>query len=378
MPRVGGPLLLLSSSSRRMAWSAAAAGYSAISMDCFADLDTVAASSHAIKLSQYDPEHSLYMLRHMYPEYRHGRLIVGGGLENDDYLVAKLGLRSSWLGPRLDLRSEIGDSIKLYSMLGRLGIAMPQTMLEAPQPVVGGQTWLYKPRYGSGGLGITKHFINSQLSKNTNNSYCWQQYVCGESWSALFLACRKKIEILGFNRHLPSLWEGRGYCYRGAISASPLAAWKRQLSQYLAAIVRDSGLVGLAGVDFIVDHKDCQSLKIIEINPRPTATMALHHRMPGLLALHIEACLGESPDCSSQDGMGSKGEMVYYAKRSLCVGAESLSWPSWVADRPRSGAVFLPGEPVCTICASGHTPDDVQAKLDLRFKLLTTLINKFK
>jgi len=33
-----------------------------------------------------------------------------------------------------------------------------------------------------------------------------------------------------------------------------------------------------------------------------------------------------------------------------------MNWPVWSADRPRGGAAFAIGDPICTIFAEGSTP----------------------
>ena len=368
------PLLLLAASSRGMAMASASAGHTFISLDNYADADTAALSHRAIRLSPQDPEESLHRLKQAFPGQRY-RVIAGGGLEADQDLMHLLSAQNDWCGARPDIRRELDDPVKLHGMLRSINIPTPYTS-DTPPAAATKRTWLRKPRHSSGGIGIEKLHKNNIIKDNANvdNNYCWQEFLPGESYSATFLASRGEIHILGYSRHLRP--EGHSFHYQGAVSVKPLPRWEEQLQQCLRPIMRESGLVGLAGVDFMAHHADRSHISIVEINPRPTASISLHHSPGTLMRLHLAACRGQLdqvPNYSEATGP-SRGEMVHYSPTHMRVDISPAQWPAWVMDRPTPGSTFRPGDPVCTVRAHGANDGSVELELRRRIRLLPAIM----
>ena len=354
--------------------AAASAGHTVISMDSYADTDTAAVSAGAIRLSASDPEESLHSLRQAYPNCRRYRVIAGGGLEADGHLMRSLCAENDWCGARPDARHELDDPVKLHGMLRSINVPMPHTSSAPPGAAAAGSAWLRKPRHSSGGIGIKKYTKNNIFNDNinVNNNYCWQEYLPGDSCSALFLASGGEVQILGYSRHLRSPTDDN-FHYQGAVSIRPLPGWREQLRQYVRPVALEYGLVGLAGVDFIADHADRRRISVVEINPRPTATMSLHCRPGHLIRLHLAACQGLVPDCDEETGL-SRGEMVYYSPAWMRANIAPARWPAWVRDRPAPGSVFKPGDPVCTVQARGASANGVELELRRRLGCLSVFV----
>ena len=111
--------------------------------------------------------------------------------------------------------------------------------------------------------------------------------------------------------------------------------------------------MGLNGIDFVVDGRDWW---LLEVNPRPTATLELWDvaPMPSLFRLHVQACRGRLP-ATLPTPRGGLATAVVYSGETLRV-PKGFFWPDWCSDIPEDGSVIAPGEPVCTVLAGGENP----------------------
>ena len=97
------------------------------------------------------------------------------------------------------------------------------------------------------------------------------------------------------------------------------------------------------------------AVSLIEINPRPGATLDVFESSEGaLFAHHVAACEGRLTRPSA--GLAFKAAEIVYAPCDLVAHA-GWNWPDWVVDRPSPGTRFAAGDPFCTTLASGATVD---------------------
>ena len=138
-------------------------------------------------------------------------------------------------------------------------------------------------------------------------------------------------------------------------------------------------LTGLIGIDFILPRTSKQarghSPVILEVNPRPTATMELFERRTGRsqAGTHL-ASLGfqlprETTTLQRRSNM-YWGKAVLFANKSLNVSSSverhllkcssrmtgcELGWPM-VSDLPCSGTIIQPGYPVVSVFGCAESP----------------------
>jgi predicted ATP-grasp superfamily ATP-dependent carboligase len=130
-------------------------------------------------------------------------------------------------------------------------------------------------------------------------------------------------------------------------------------------------LRGLNGIDFMLDQN---GWKLLELNPRPTATLELWDvaPMPSLLKLHVQAFLGRLP-AALPSLTWSLAVAVVYASDQLAIPADFV-WPDWCSDRPSAGSLIAAGEPICTVRAGGrNSADATQWAEELRRSILRRL-----
>jgi predicted ATP-grasp superfamily ATP-dependent carboligase len=107
---------------------------------------------------------------------------------------------------------------------------------------------------------------------------------------------------------------------------------------------------------------DC---RVLEINPRPSATMALYDDDfdQGLLALHIAACHGELPPLARHTGPIRALRIVYsQSATSIPVG---FHWPEGCADIPNPGATIEAGQPLCSLVVQTDNRQEAEILVEL-------------
>jgi predicted ATP-grasp superfamily ATP-dependent carboligase len=134
----------------------------------------------------------------------------------------------------------------------------------------------------------------------------------------------------------------------------------RGLDRAASLLTRRFGLLGLNGFDFIVDRG---APRLIEVNPRWTASMELYEEQSGLnlFDLHLAALAGrrrqgDAPRAAGATRWLAKG--ILYATVAVAAPEPALLETLGARDRPRAGERFLPGQPICTLLAEGADRED--------------------
>jgi len=248
-----------------------------------------------------------------------------------------------------------------------------------------GPPYLYKSANGSGGVHIVPARYRGTGEPSRQNGRGHQQdcrpsyrpsyrqsYLSAMSISHLFLAAGKQIQTVGFStqwhvKHNPA----RPFCFGGAINAHSLSETAITQAEAVAQELNQKlNLKGLNNIDYLYDGS---KLYFLELNPRPSATMALYDSdyPGGLLHAHIEACqrntLAESiREASKRTGKAVsqaaskeagktpspiRAFAILYAARATHLPA-SFEWPNAAKDVPaenRAGYYFEKNAPLCTL-----------------------------
>ncbi|HET9361310.1 MAG TPA: ATP-grasp domain-containing protein, partial [Vicinamibacterales bacterium] len=222
-----------------------------------------------------------------------------------------------------------------------------------------------KPLASGGGQRVRPWPVGARLPRG----YYGQRFISGTPGSVVFVSARGRAVPLGISRQIigdPS-FGATGFRYCGSIltpSSDPGAEFDRRLadeaSALASAVSEEFGLVGVAGIDFVIDDgRPC----VVEVNPRWCASMELVERAYGLsvFAAHAAACrTGALPSfdlARARDASRAYGKAVVFARRDL-VARDTRPWledPS-VRDVPRPGDRISRGQPVCTVFADA--PDE--------------------
>jgi predicted ATP-grasp superfamily ATP-dependent carboligase len=342
-----------------LAASAAKAGLRCRVIDLFGDGDTraLAERTETTVLAGYNfqKEALLAAVGRLDPEQRCG-VIYGSGCEADPEVLTALCRKRPLLGNSPATINTVKQPESLVSLLQTLGIPHPEIRFDPPQT----GDWLEKQTGACGGRHIRRVCLSSTHRKA---GVYYQQFVAGRSLSATCLANGHDAIIIGFCEQWHAGLADHPFIYGGAISLNPAALpamFVRDIQDAAKALTERTGLTGLWGIDLIAAD---ETWWLLEINPRPCATLELHEGEDSLLSWHIAAA--QNPSHLPIDHWHfetHRGHAIVYAEREINIAVQG--WPHWISDRPHAGAVIKPGEPVCTVHAQGHTVAAVREKLN--------------
>jgi predicted ATP-grasp superfamily ATP-dependent carboligase len=365
----GRPFLIVSASGRALAAMARRAGARAVVLDLFADADTAACCDAVRRVAadrglRFHSRRLLDAAATLAAPPTCAGLVFGSGLEGRVGLLGRLakGRRLFGNAPATVLR--LKEPQNLVSLLDSLGIPAPAVRFDPPSDPRG---WLVKQAGGAGG----GHVRRAQRGTRPRPGRYFQRFVAGRSLSSLFVADGRHARLIGFSEQWPAgaNCPRRPFSFGGAISDAPIpAATRAQVEDWGARLTACVGLVGLNGIDFILD--EAGRPHCLEINPRPTATAELYDDRAegGLFAWHLQACDGQLPKGRLEPG-AVRGQAVVYALAPFTIPME-FRWSAWVGDRPAPGTPFALGAPVCTVHAAGPSVPQVRIQLDERSRII--------
>ena len=346
-------ILILGASARAAAASARRAGFEPFCIDLFADRDTrLLADCLRCPADEYPA--GLFRLAKQVPPMP---WMYTGGLENYPELVGELAKERELWGNGPDVLRRVREPALLDAVAKQgAGFALSR-MTPSGFLLESSAACVRKPRRSSGGSGIRfaeRHDV-------ADPEFYFQQYIAGESQSAVFFAASEKPVTLAVAVQLIGTgWlHARRFQYAGNISRpridAPLHNWTFELC--VATELR-----GLFGIDFIGTHA-------VDVNPRYVASLEVH-----------EFATGSSLFCRTQappPAFRVVGKAIYYAPHRLTVPAsgpwdDSLRHVTDVwrrpdfADIPHPGDVIEAGQPVLTILAEATTEEDCLTRLKSR------------
>ena len=364
------PLIIIGASARAAAFSAHRAGYTPYWLDRFGDED----------LRQQFPGNVIAGYPQEAVELIAGApdapFIYTGALENHPGVLDELCRRRTLLGNPAPVCSGVRDPSRLYQAFRRERVACPEIrtveqgqissmpplavsegLSPCPSPHPDG--WLLKPLRSAGGTGI-EHY-NGQLVDERNYL---QQYLTGDSRSAVFVGAKGHCCLLGVTRQLVGLPEFHAgeFSYCGSIgplqlNESDSIQWRR----IGEVITREFNLTGLFGVDAI---KQQDSIYPVEVNPRYTASVEVLELALGRRAMkyHCDACNDQLPDREERERGKLIGKAILFAPADL-VFREFPQEGFSIADVPAPGTEIKQGHPVLTVLVGGTGIDSISAEL---------------
>jgi predicted ATP-grasp superfamily ATP-dependent carboligase len=354
-------LLILGNSGRAMAESAVRGGYQVTVVDGFCDQDTLAIADCwpvSQGFQQLDLDIFIDEIVSNLPKQACG-MVYGAGLEESTELLSRLKQSFPLLGNDHSVLEILRKPRRFFSLLNRLRIPYPEVSFTPPYSDTK-NTWLIKRAGSCGGQGVAYFDPNHSAA----DCHCYyQRYVSGQTMSVLFIADGKRQRTIGYNRLGMSVTNAPApFLYSGAIGqASVSSAQRQRLDVIVDRLVSELALRGVNSLDFVL--KDGE-IFAIDLNPRPTATLDLYEHLlsDGWIKHHIRACQGELPVLPIVASAVVHGQQIVYAPRTLQIPL-SMNWPSWVKDRPVSGARIMQGQPLCSLYADGASAEKVEILL---------------
>lgn len=370
--------MIAAQSGRALAQAARRAGLRPYVADLFGDEDTHAlAESTRVMPGRFGrgmvPEAALEAIDTLAAEAGAPLgVVLGSGFEDDPGLIARIARRHRLIGASAEAVSILKDPFSFADLCARLRVPHPAV---TAGPVDDRSRWLLKAIGGSGG-----GHVRATAGTAPEPGHYHQARVPGRPYAVNLLAYPGGAEVLAVTAQWSAPAPERPFRYGGALAlaageAHPLpAAILADVESAARRIAAATGLAGLASADFLSDG---ESWWLMELNPRPGATLdVLDRRTTPLLAVHVEACLSGSRSLS----IGAPPEDA--AASAICYAladhapVPSVAWPAHIRDRPAAGSTVRRDTPLCTVFATGADGAAARTALDARTDRLRTVLNE--
>lgn len=331
-------------------------------IDLFADQDTRQYAIEAHQITELSTELVLQAFKRIPLTTDIAGIIPASGFEDRPEIIDNLSTNWPIIGNDSAVIRQVKHPLRFYGLLDQLGIDHPGTQLSVPHETEN-EKWLIRKKGGSGGEHI--HLYSTDISYRPDEYF--QKYQPGEHYSVVFLADGKQGKIIGINK----TWTENATSFRfgGAVSLDKFPEHLSiQIASIVSALACSFRLVGLCGMDFIVND---DKIYVLEINPRPTATFDLHeNKQQNLFLSHVKACHGEL----NNSNIGRPvvcAKAIVYAEQDLQINV--LDWPDWVTDIPCYGQVIQKHNAISTVYASAKDADTAVKIVHNRQQQITKL-----
>jgi methenyltetrahydromethanopterin cyclohydrolase len=348
--------------------AAAQANLNTIVIDCFADSDTQRLSTRCYRVKSLAIEDIQSVVNSIKDDCCF--CIYGSGFEAHAESLTFLETQFQLMGNSATTFKALQNKHHFFQRLTQLNIPFPAVLFPSKNSDLlttnSARDYLIKPFNSLGGMNINK--INTTETYDLNASaYYYQQYIDGQSLSVLFVANGKQAVIIGFNQQ----WtRPDSFVFAGIINHPTVSiTYQQKLHHWINQLTNYYGLVGLGSLDFMIDEHQCY---VLEINPRPSASMLLYQH--DLLAIHGLACQGQlNTAMIFQPEMYSAYQIIYAVSKIKIP--DNMQWPVYCCSLPPAKTIINPQQPICSMIVSGTDPnyllEDLQRKQTLLFTQLS-------
>ena len=345
-------MIIIGASARAAAFSAHRAGYTPYWLDQFGDED-LRQRFRGHVIADY-PKEAAELIAGA-PD---APFLFTGAMENHPGVLEQLCAQRKLLGNPNSVCAGVRDPSVLYEALRRNNIACPELRFNETAAEVR-YDWLLKSRRSAGGIG-TGHYEGQPVDER----HYLQEYLQGDSYSAVYVGSKGGCRLLGVTRQLVGLSEFHAgeFSYCGSIGPLELnGAEIRQWRRIGELLTGEFELRGLFGVDAI---KRQDRVYPVEVNPRYTASVEVLELALGYQAIkfHCDACNSRLPDTEECDAGHLVGKAVLFAPVDLIFTGYVEDGFS-IADIPAQGTAVRQGHPILTVIVTGNSISAINENL---------------
>lgn len=356
-------------SARLLAEAAVRDGHDVVALDLFGDADTRRSSREWRPIGapgslRIDARRLLEALAELAAGRAVDGWIAGSGFDGEPDLLERASALLPRHGTSAASARRVRDPRSFFAVLDEAGIEHPAVSHALPEPADG---WLLKDAAACGGWHVRP--ATQVHGQSLASGQYFQRRAAGVPMSATYLAGAGGVLVLGINRQIVRRIGPSPYVYCGVIGPVAVpAAVANAVERCVGVLAAAFGLRGLGSLDFLLDG---DTISVLEINPRPPASLALYDTIgsTGVIDAHLRAC-DEGllpPRAPSAAAVG--GTEIVYARRPMRLDAAKaahLARAPDCHDLPGDGSRFEVGDPVCSIDASDVAADAVAARLARR------------
>lgn len=364
-------IILASASTRSLAESAVAAGFTPICCDFFGDRDLLSLLNHVggtwcgpLSRASELPR----LLQHLPLEIP---VCWAGGFEHAPECLELLSKNRPVIGATPEAVAKVRCPENLQRWMRTLPVRFPD-ISRTPPPTV--TPWLSKRQSSAGGMGVQRYRGDDSpphSAASPDPDVYFQRLLDGIPCSAMVCTAGHDLHLMGASLQLCG-WDCLGatdfrFCGNvGPIELPP--ALETAMHATAMTIARESGLRGVFGLDFLLSEEE---LWLLEVNPRVPASHWIYDRNNAGLSLtaHIAAAqeqveqlqnlLRQFTPCSKP-----AGQFILWAKPTSPVSlmAEQL-WTlpadARLADLPVDESVPSAGNPLLSVLLESSTVEEL-------------------
>jgi predicted ATP-grasp superfamily ATP-dependent carboligase len=364
-PDTGIVILIAAPSGRALAAAARRAGYRPFLADFFDDSDTrgFCAANRLIAGgldTGFEGESLIGALTELAKEATPCGFVYGAGFEDRAELLELVAQRWTLFGNSPGVVRSVKDPVRLAELCATLNIPHPKISARIPR---NGRHWLVKSAGGSGG----SHVAPAGALRAEGEKIYFQRIAAGEPVSILFLGDGAKARVVGLSRQWAAPAPGEPFRFGGCLRPAGLSpGLETRLRRAAELITAACGLRGLNSIDFLVEGSE---YTLLEVNPRPGATLDIFEDRDGsLFRAHMESCRGRLPR-RPLEFSGAAAAGIAYARGEISS-MPAIDWPNWTSDRQKARSALRPYDPLCTIKARAAMPPRARALVDARTNLI--------
>ena len=364
-PETGAAILIAADSGRALAAAARRAGYRPLVADFFDDSDTrgFCAANRLIEgglEAGINAGNLIAALEALAGDEAPCGLVYGAGFEDRAGLLELVAQRWTLFGNHPEVVRGVKDPVRLAELCVVLNIPHPKISARMPMDR---RHWLVKSAGGSGG----SHVAPAGARRAEGEKIYFQRIAAGEPVSILFLADGAKARMVGSSRQWAAPAPDEPFRFGGSLRPAGLSpGLETRLRRAGEAITATCGLRGLNSIDFLVEGSE---YTLIEVNPRPGATLDIFEDRGGsLFRAHMDSCLGRLPR-RRLEFAGAAAAGIAYARREI-PSMPAIDWPNWTSDRQKARSALRPNDPFCTIKARAGKPQRARALVEARTNLI--------
>ncbi len=328
-------VLIVAQSGRMLARLASNEGYQPVIIDCIGDLDTQNLAAAYYKLASLNALDLEPVINTVLLQQKIDLCIYGNGFEAYPESLNLLAKYYQLVGNSATTMLALQNKPDFFQCLQTLNINFPPVSFTQPL----NSTNLIKPFQSYGGVNIRQ--IESNNFTQSPENYYYQQYLSGQVMSVLFLATGIQATIIGYNQQ----WQ-QEFIFAGIINHAQLTSLQQQiLNTWVQQLTLSYALLGVCSLDFILHQEQCY---VLEINPRPPASMQLYSA--NLFQQHINASLDYQTQITALPPAYTAYQIIY-APVKITIPTH-MRWLNECCDLPAANTIIPQDQPICSIIAS--------------------------
>jgi len=347
-------VLVVGYTTRHVAASAAAAGFTVYAVDHFCDLDLLSCTADAMAFEELEEIPGCFQV--MYEKYHPDYVVTTSGAELLD-VPHRLGTAPS-------VASKFMDKSATQEFFEELGVPVPRCLPLGTYPAMAKTTggaggWRNAIVHSDKELDEWKVFVEGE-------PFILQEYIDGMPASCCCLVSEGKAVVLTTNQQILRGGDISAFAFCGSITpcSHPMAKRMVELAKKIAAA---TGCTGCIGIDFVLTDTEAYA---IEVNPRFQGTLETVEHTLGvnLFKLHLDACNGILPS-SIPASNGFTARKILVASEPVTVNSNLLCLKDIVTDIPHPGTIFEEGMVIVSVMGCGSTEEDALSSLDSNISL---------